>query len=275
MLAESPVKGLNHSPKRTHGQRRVDLWDMEQWIGMRVPMKKVCERIIEKYRALGISISASQVEKDWVECLDIIRKKYTSVSHEERIARINLELDMVKDEAWRAWKNSHNPIIETTTTTSFTGETSESVKEIRRGPDTAYLRLALTAGQMERDLKGLDAPRQREISNQNITTVECVEFLLGKIRTSRSVDTQQAITDTSKPVSKPLDETVIETTAEPVLEPVVEKPARKPRKRKTSPPVKVDGGGGVSTPSIPSVPPIHPSIPPSVYSRPTDTSEDA
>ena len=114
--------------------------------------------------AIELGVSQQQVSLDYRRILqDSLERR--APDPEEDVEGKLLELAEVKREAWLAWERSKEHAVETTEVDGTRGA-STSVKRKGQVGDAKFLEAVLSCVKQERELRGLDAPKEMRVRGQ-------------------------------------------------------------------------------------------------------------
>lgn len=141
-------------PKRSAAQRGDDCFRMLRFIERGYTQMAIA-------RELGIS--HQQVSFDYKRLVRQSMENRTGAR--EAVETKLLELEMLKREALDAWERSKNPAVETI---DVNGDMNSSYTEKKKGQcgDPKYLQVVAECIKQERALRGLDAPKEMQITGQ-------------------------------------------------------------------------------------------------------------
>jgi hypothetical protein len=117
--------------------------------------------------AVALGVTQQQVSYDYKAVLKEWRER--RVEETEALVQAKLaEYAEVKGEAWAAWERSKAEVKKTRST--VTGEGSSETEEVTpQNPSSGYLAIVLQCIVAERELLGLDAPKQTHVKGEVVT----------------------------------------------------------------------------------------------------------
>lgn len=139
-------KGVT-GPKRSHDQREADKVTMMKMIYRGSTLTRIAQEL---------GVSAAQITHDYKSVMGALVNDRIS-SDKEMVAAVLSELSEVKKEAWEAWEQSK--VSAKIDTIDENGNVISSVTKVK-DPEPAYINAVLKCLSHEREMLGLDVPKE-------------------------------------------------------------------------------------------------------------------